>query len=160
MVPIDFSKFLRDTVDSSSALLDPRDIFNALPGRNTSLGYLRGPQDQVLEQWFQRRNDRDVVIKMNTGGGKTIVGLLIAQSSVNEKIGPVAYLVPDHYLALQVRDEAARLGIEITDDPRSHAFASGRAILVDTFQRLFNGMSLFGVSSSAGGHQWLNWERS
>ncbi len=150
MAPIDFSKFLRDTADSSSALLDPRDIFNALPGRNTSLGYLRGPQDQVLEQWFQRRNDRDVVIKMNTGGGKTIVGLLIAQSSINEKIGPVAYLVPDHYLALQVRDEAARLGIEITDDPRSHAFASGRAILVDTFQRLFNGMSVFGVSSSAG----------
>ena len=148
-MPIDFSKIARDAADPSS-LLDPRDIFNSLPGRDTNLGYLRGPQDQVLEQWFNRRNSRDLVIKMNTGGGKTIVGLLIAQSSRNEDAGPVAYLVPDHYLAVQVRREAVRLGIEITDDPRSHQFASGRAILVDTFQRLFNGLSIFGVSSSAG----------
>jgi hypothetical protein len=38
-----------------------------------------------------------LVIKMNTGGGKTIVGLLIARSCLNEEAGPVAFLVPDNY---------------------------------------------------------------
>src|SRR3712207_9170959 len=66
---------------------------------------------------------------------RSVVGLLIARSCANEDAGPVAYLVPDHYLADQVRAEAARLGIATTDDPRSHAYASGQAILVDVFQR-------------------------
>jgi hypothetical protein len=35
------------------------------------------------------------VIKQNTGGGKTVVGLLVAQSSLNEGVGPAAYVVPD-----------------------------------------------------------------
>ena len=52
-------------------------------------------QAQVLEEWFKRRNtDRDIVIKLNTGGGKTLVGLLIAQSILNEHHEPVIYLSP------------------------------------------------------------------
>ena len=39
-------------------------------------------------------NDRDIVIKLNTGGGKTLVGLLIAQAIINERQGPVLYLCP------------------------------------------------------------------
>jgi len=150
MGKIDFGRLARDAADSARKLLDPRDIFNALPAKSTDLDYLRGPQDQVLEQWHRRRDSRDLVIKMNTGGGKTLVGLLIARSQLNEGLGPVAYLVPDHYLASQVCAEAERLGIETTSDPRAFAYASGRAVLVDVFQRLFNGMSIFGVTGSAG----------
>jgi hypothetical protein len=91
-----------------------------------------------------------LVIKMNTGGGKTIVGLLIARSCLNEEAGPVAYLVPDNYLVDQVCNEAGRLGIDTTTDPRAFAYSSGRALLVVVFQRLFNGQSLFGISGSAG----------
>jgi len=117
MGKIDFGRLARDAADSARKLLDPRDIFNALPAKSTDLDYLRGPQDQVLEQWHRRRDSRDLVIKMNTGGGKTLVGLLIARSQLNEGLGPVAYLVPDHYLASQVCAEAERLGIETTSDP-------------------------------------------
>lgn len=131
MGKIDFGRLARDAADSARKLLDPRDIFNALPAKSTDLDYLRGPQDQVLEQWHRRRDSRDLVIKMNTGGGKTLVGLLIARSQLNEGLGPVAYLVPDHYLASQVCAEAERLGIETTSDPRAFAYASGRAVLVD-----------------------------
>jgi len=77
----------------AAALIDPRDIFNALPAKPADMNFLRGPQDQVLEKWFQRRTTRDLVIKLNTGGGKTVVGLLIAQSSLAEQVGPVTYLV-------------------------------------------------------------------
>jgi len=128
----------------------PRDIFNALPNKPRGMDYLRGPQDQVLDEWWKRRPARDLVIKMNTGGGKTIVGLLVAQSSLAEGTGPAVYLVPDHYLVEQVVSEARRLGIAVTTDPRDMAYARGRAILVDVFQRLFNGQSIFGVDGSAG----------
>ena len=130
--------------------VQPRDIFNALPNKPRGMDYLRGPQDQVLQEWWRRRTARDLVIKMNTGGGKTIVGLLIAQSSLAEGAGPAAYLVPDHFLADQVMREAGRIGIAVTDNPRDPDYARGRAILVDVFQRLFNGQSVFGVDGSAG----------
>ena len=50
-----------------------------------------------FEGWFVRRDDRDVVIKQNTGGGQTVVGLLIAQSTLNERVGKAVYLAPDTY---------------------------------------------------------------
>ncbi|MFF3137694.1 hypothetical protein [Streptomyces mirabilis] len=66
----------------SEAILRPRDIYAGLANRPWP--YLRHEQGEVLDEWFDhRRDDRDVVIKQNTGGGKTAVGLLIAQSTLN-----------------------------------------------------------------------------
>lgn len=134
----------------ADTLVDPRDIFNALSAKPPGMNFLRGPQDQVLEKWFARRDQRDIVLKLNTGGGKTVVGLLIARSSLAEGNGPVAYLVPDKYLVEQVMAEARRLGITVVDDPKAFAYSQGKAILVETFQTLFNGKSVFGVSGSSG----------
>jgi replicative superfamily II helicase len=39
-------------------------------------------QADVLKTWFNDRNARDVIIKLHTGGGKTLVGLLMAQSTL------------------------------------------------------------------------------
>ena len=39
---------------------------------------------------------------MNTGSGKTVVGLLILKSCLNEEKGPAVYVVPDSYLVKQV----------------------------------------------------------
>lgn len=147
-MPINFGAL--NQAHAATAFIEPRDIFNALPAKPSEMNFLRGPQDQVLDKWFQRRDNRDLVIKLNTGGGKTLVGLLIAQSSLAEERGPVAYLVPDRYLADQVEREAGRLGLAVTRDAKSFAYTQGRAILIDTFQKLFNGKSVFGVSGSAG----------
>lgn len=125
-------------------LIDPRDIFNSLPGKPWPR--LRLEQGEVLKAWFDRRSERDLVVKQNTGGGKTAVGLLAAQSSLNEGVGPAAYLVPDTYLVQQVLDEAARLGLATTTDPRSTDYRSGAAILITTFHRLINGRSTFGLA--------------
>ncbi|MGW4490470.1 DEAD/DEAH box helicase [Streptomyces sp. NPDC004376] len=140
MVPLNWD--LIGTGDSE-ALLRPRDIYAGLPGRPWP--YLRHEQGEVLDAWFARRAERDVVIKQNTGGGKTAVGLLIAQSTLNEDIGKAVYLTPDNYLAKQVRQEAARLGIATTDDPYDPAFLSAQAVLVTNYQKLINGKSAFGV---------------
>ncbi|MGY1583249.1 DEAD/DEAH box helicase [Streptomyces sp. MN13] len=127
----------------SEALLRPRDIFAGLADRPWP--YLRLEQGEVLDKWFDRRDDRDVVIKQNTGGGKTAVGLLIAQSSLNEGVGKAVYLTPDNYLVKQVREEAAGLGIATTDDPDDSAFRAAQAVLVTNYQKLINGRSVFGV---------------
>lgn len=77
-MPINFGAI--STTQATRALVDPRDIFNALPSKPAEMNFLRGPQDQVLEKWFARRDQRDVVVKLNTGGGKTVVGLLMAKA--------------------------------------------------------------------------------
>lgn len=110
---------------------------------------MRGPQDQVQDQWDGRRGENDLAIKLNTGGGKTIVGLIIAKCSLDDGSGPVAYLVPDHYLAEQVREEAAALGIAVTDDPASYDYQNSRAVFVNVFQKVVNGMSVFGAGGSS-----------
>lgn len=53
---------------------------------------------------------------MNTGSGKTVVGLMILQSCLNEEKGPAVYVVPDKYLVTQVCAEARRLGIQTATD--------------------------------------------
>lgn len=140
-MPLDLSRI---GAGRTERLIVPREIYSALPSRPWP--YLRLEQGEVLERWYTRREQRDIVIKQNTGGGKTAAGLLIAQSSLNEGYGPAAYLAPDTYLVAQVRAEAKKLGILATDDPRSADFASGRAVLVATFQKIVNGKSIFGVT--------------
>src|ERR1035437_5098386 len=141
-MPLDLSR-LRS--GERPPLLRPRDIYAALPKPDWPHQYLRHEQGEVLEQWFARRDKRDLVIKQNTGGGKTAVGLLIALSTLNEGRGPAIYLCADTYLVGQVRAEAARLGILTTDDPREGRFRACEAVLVVTFQKLVNGRSVFGV---------------
>ncbi|AEM88742.1 DEAD/DEAH box helicase [Streptomyces violaceusniger] len=139
---IDFSTF---GSGPSPAPTDPRVLFDALPDRAARYEFLRDPQGQVLQTWYDRRSQKDLVVKLNTGGGKTVVGLLICQSSLNEGEGPVLYLAPDPYLASQAMEQAAELGIEVTDDPRSARFTSGEAICVLSLHRFVNGKSVFGL---------------
>ena len=40
---------------------------------------------------------------MNTGGGKTVVGLLMLKSCLNEGVGPAVYVTPDNYLVSQAK---------------------------------------------------------
>jgi len=148
MVKIDFKRLSQGASASANTITDPRDLFNALPEKIAGLDYLRGPQDQVLAAWHDRRDEQDLVIKMNTGGGKTLVGLLIARSWLNEGIWPVAYLVPDGFLLEQVMEEARQVGIATTKDPKAPEYQQGRAVLVGTFAKLFNGLSVFGVGGS------------
>ena len=42
------------------------------------------PQSEALRSWHAVRDKQDIVIEMNTGGGKTLIGVLMAQSLVNE----------------------------------------------------------------------------
>jgi hypothetical protein len=102
----------------------------------------------VLDAWFASRNARDTVVKMNTGAGKTLVGLLMLQSSLNEGVGPALYLCPKDQLVEQVIARAQECNIPTVTydgDYLPTEFTNSKAILVTHFQNFFNGMSRFGV---------------
>jgi hypothetical protein len=77
-----------------------------------------------------------------------LVGLLILLSSLNEGAGPAVYVAPDNYLLRQVVQEAADLGIKVTEDTANGEFLAGDAILVVNVHKLFNGKSAFGVGDA------------
>jgi Type III restriction enzyme, res subunit len=133
---------------SADTVTDPQKLFQALPGKAKKYAYLRDVQGDVLGKWHASPKDRDAVIKMNTGGGKTTVGLLLLKSCLNEGLGPAVYVAPDHYLCSQVEKEASDLGLRTTSDPRSADFQAGRAILIVPIHVVFNGMSKFGVGAN------------
>jgi hypothetical protein len=138
---MDFDK-LAD--EAATALpTEPRAVFNALPGKAQGYGYLRDVQAQILTAWHERRTDRDVVVKVNTGGGKTIDGLIMLQSYLNEGVKPALYVAPDKYLVEQVVKDAKRIGLRVTTDPESAEYLSGEVIAVVTADRLFNGRTIF-----------------
>lgn len=137
---------LRKNASSGKALQSPREIYLALPKKSAKLSsYPRDVQGEVWQQWFDRRDERDLVVKMNTGGGKTVVGLLILQSSLQEGITPAVYVTPNKMLASQALDEARSLGIAATHDVDDQSFRAGKSILITHLHNVVSGVTVFGV---------------
>lgn len=110
---IDFSRL---SASSKQVHIEPRGLFMALPNKDKNYGYPRDVQAEVWKQWFENRGRKDLILKMNTGSGKTVVALTILQSCLNEGKGPAVYVVPDNYLVDQVCVEARKLGIRTACD--------------------------------------------
>lgn len=147
---VDFKK-LR-TSGSQATVIDPIEIFRRLP-KPAGINDLYTSQAHVLEEWFGRREEQDIVIKLHTGGGKTLVGLLIAQSTLSETQAPVIYLTPTVQLVEQTLAKAAEYSIPAVPYERNADlpgdFLAGRSVLVCTYQALFNGRSKFGIKGGA-----------
>lgn len=128
---------------------DPFRIFQRLP-KPPYINDLWESQSEALKLWIKRRTERDLVIKLNTGGGKTLVGLLIGQALLNELHKPVLYLCPTKQLVQQTLEKAKEVGISAigyetgpSDLPTS--FLNGQSMLVATYNAVFNGRSKFGI---------------
>ena len=126
---------------------DPIKIFESLPSlENTPNDLWRG-QFKALTDWQGVRGKRDVLISLNTGAGKTMVGLLIAQSLVNEGVENVLYVCSTIDLVLQTAKEAKRIGIKYSTRLRGEfsndLFETGKAFCITTYAALFNGYSTF-----------------
>ena len=131
--------------NSTAKKIEPREIFMSLPKKEKQYEYPRDVQTEVWKKWFGIRDLKNIIIKMNTGSGKTLVGLLILQSSLNERKGPAVYVVPDKYLVNQVITVANALGIKATDDREDFSYSNNKSILVMPIQSLINGRSVFGM---------------
>lgn len=131
---------------------DPQEIFRRLP-KPPQINDLYTSQAEVLQEWYANRAQRDVVVKLHTGGGKTLVGLLMAQSTINELKEPVIFLAPTNQLVNQTLQKAGEYGINAcgyeSGQPLPDDFINGKAVLVASYKALFHGLSKFGLAGGA-----------
>ena len=108
---VDFTKL--GSKSNRTTLINPRDIFQGLP-RPKGVGDLYVSQAEVLDSWFAKRNERrDAVVKQPTGRGKSLIGLLVATSILNERKRPVLFLWTTRQLVSQVGMGAGKFGISV-----------------------------------------------
>ena len=90
---------------------DPIKLYDTLD-RAVDKGPLRPAQLAVLKEWFsEHQTTRDVIVKLHTGQGKTLIGLLMLQARLNAGKGPAVYLCPDNFLIEQTCEQARQFGI-------------------------------------------------
>lgn len=146
---VDFKKRL--TGKKTEKPVDPVELYNTLD-RASDKGPLRPAQLAVLTEWHKdKQNTRDVIIKLHTGQGKTLIGLLILQSRLNANKGPVVFLCPDNFLITQACEQAKQFGIATctTDSELPSEFFDGTKILITSAKKLFNGMTKFGLNNKS-----------
>lgn len=141
---MDFSQL--GTTAKKAAPVEPIKLFESLPSlENTPNDLWRG-QAEALTNWHRVRNSKDILVSLNTGAGKTIVGLLIAQSLVNEGIENVIYVCSTIDLVNQTAAEAKRIGIphtiRIKTNFSNDLFETAKSFCITTYQALFNGHSV------------------
>lgn len=150
---IDFNKLSRPK--SNAAPLDPLEIFAKTPNLSNAPNDLWKGQAEALTRWHLDREKEDNAILLNTGAGKSIVGVLIAQSLVNEQIGPIVFACSTIDLVEQTARECQRLGIpfttrtsgEFSDDK----FETGKAFCITTYQALFVANTTFSKGKAPAG---------
>lgn len=147
---IDFKKKLNSAKIERKT--EPCELYSTLD-RKSVAGPLRPAQEYILSEWYtNHRDDRDLVIKLHTGEGKTLIGLLLLQSMINSKNGPCLYICPNVYLTAQVCAEAEKFGIpycEIGNDNQiPDEFVCGEKILITHAYKVFNGKSIFGIGNN------------
>jgi replicative superfamily II helicase len=127
--------------------IDPVKLYETLD-RAHDKGPLRPSQLSVLNEWYAHHQaQRDVIVKLHTGQGKTLIGLLMLQSRLNASNGPVLYMCPDNFLIDQTCEQARQFGIPTckADPDLPVDFLNSEKILVTSVQKLFNGLTRFGL---------------
>jgi replicative superfamily II helicase len=146
---VDFKKRLNKLAIDKK--INPIEIYDSLDRRSIA-GPLRPAQSKILEEWFkQHLNTKDLIIKLHTGEGKTLIGLLILQSHINAGQGPCLFVCPNKYLVQQVQNDAKKFGISYCtfeqDGSIPNEFIDGKKILIAHVQKVFNGKTVFGIGS-------------
>lgn len=127
---------------------DPLEVFKHLTLRG-SVENVWDTQAEALRRWHKdHRSSPDCIIEMSTGGGKTLVGLLIAQSIANEETGRVLYVCGNNQLVEQTAGKADEVGLRPARRYRGAwhdetEFQRSRTFCITNYATVFNGKSIF-----------------
>jgi superfamily II DNA or RNA helicase len=119
----DFNRLHRPTTRNRPT--NSIEIFRTVPALAETPNDLWQDQSKALEAWDAQRTQRDVLISLHTEAGKTIVGLVLAQSLINEGLSRVLYLCATNDLIIQTSREintklgfphATRMGGEFSNN--------------------------------------------
>ena len=146
MVSFDFSGI--GNKQRAPTSVDPLEIFRSCTVTDQNVNDLWLGQGDALREWHQARHLEDIGVVLNTGAGKTLVGLLIAQSLVNETRRQVVYSCSSIQLVEQTAEKARGYGIDVAtyhgqQFVNQDAYYRGISPCVTTYQALFNGKSRF-----------------
>lgn len=146
---LDFTKKI--PAASRSKQTNPVLLYDDLD-RKATAGPLRPVQNEVLTEWYDNRfENKDVIVKLHTGEGKTLIGLLMLQSRLNAGKGPALFVCPNKQLAEQTAKDAVKFGILHildqggTDIPEE--VLESKKIWITYIQRVFNGRTIFGLDN-------------
>lgn len=132
------------TSQNNGAANSLTELFNQLDRKATHIS-LRPVQAAALKKLDEQLTERDIVIKLSTGSGKTLVGLVFAELMRRKYKGdPSIYLCPTTQLVEQVLQSAQAIGVPAETYPAKglpYEALAGDAILVCTYDRLFNSRS-------------------
>lgn len=135
------------TKKKEAILVNPVEIFQKLQVSDKNINDLWLAQGDALRTWHKCRESSDIGIVLNTGAGKTLVGLLIAQSLVNETTERVVYACSSKQLVEQTAEKAKGYGLNVTTyfegKFNNDLFRMGQAPCITTYQAIFNGKSIF-----------------
>ncbi|MCQ6281077.1 helicase C-terminal domain-containing protein [Bacillus sp. EB600] len=98
----------------------------------------------ALEGLSSNSDKTNVVVNLNTGGGKTVIGLLKGQSMANESEGRIFYLCGSNQLIKQTAAAAEKLGLKVATYfngvmQNEREFNLGQVQCLTNYQTLFNG---------------------
>lgn len=107
-----------------------------------------GPQVEAVRGWDAIRTESDVIIEMTTGGGKTLAGLLIGQSLVNETNGKILYVCATKQLIEQTAARAQECSISLAtyfggNWTERNVFDGCTGLCITNYAAVFNGRSIF-----------------
>lgn len=142
----DFDKLNRPSAKRAPA--DPIELFRTAPALVATPNDLWQGQSKALELWHKERTKKDILISLHTGAGKTIVGLLAAQSLVNEGLARVLYVCATNDLVIQTsREIDSKLGFPHTTRQlgafSNNLYSTGQGFCLTNYQALFNSRSVF-----------------
>ncbi|HCG4536213.1 TPA: hypothetical protein NJY08_005067, partial [Salmonella enterica subsp. enterica serovar Typhi str. AG3] len=151
-MPIDFGRFKKR--EDSQRETHPIKIYDGL-SRSGRLNDLWRGQYLALEEWEKVRKENDLVVSLNTGGGKTVIGLIQGQALVNETGGRVFYLCGSIQLIKQTAEVASLMPLKVAayynrQFENEVDFNKGEILCITTYQALFNGFSRFAKEEIAG----------
>lgn len=147
---IDFNKMMK--LAQAPVLTDPLEIYKNLD-LTASVSELRPAQEEVLVKWYKDLYEqKDVILKLHTGEGKTLVGLLMLLSRLNKGLGPCVYVSPNKQLAEQASADAKKFGIPhllVSDGDLPSEFLESKKLMITHVHKVFNGLTHFGLDNRA-----------
>jgi|SRR5579872_968771 len=145
----DLREALSKQVAPKPQIVEPIPLFRSLRIKTgSSIKEIWAPQAEALQAWHAVRSNSDVLLQLKTGAGKTLIGLIVAQSLVNETKSRVLYCCATKQLVEQTREKAEEVGISTATymaGEWNSAEVDQKAVgpLITTYAALFNGKSIF-----------------
>jgi len=124
----------------------PEELFRTLK-RSARVPHLWAHQADLLRAYAEHVDKANIALELPTGGGKSLIGLLVAEFRRQAREERVAYLCPTRQLATQVHAQASEYGIPtvvLTGKQRDYdpadfnAYNSTSKIALTTYSGIFN----------------------